>query len=274
MFKDFRKQRKQNQQWWDEVSLIHTQPNSVYKIEDFKSGKLTLHNLEKQELGRVQGKTLLHLQCHIGLDTLSWSRLGAKVTGIDISGKAINFAKKITKELNFNSTFFQLDIFDIPYSKLINQQYDIVYTSYGILPWISHIQKWAEIIYSLTKRGGVFYIVDFHPFSYTIDVDEQFNVKITRKYFYENEPNCYKNEPDYVNTNYIAKNSIYTWNWNLGDVVTSLVNAGFKIVFLHEFDYSPEKCILNMKKNDLGYWYIPGMEKKVPLAFSIKALKQ
>lgn len=268
-----REQRQKNKEWWDEVVPVHLRAKEVYKIKELKAGCITLDNTEIKEIGIVKDKTLIHLQCHIGLDTLSWAKLGAQVTGVDMSTQAINSAREIANDTKTSCDFIELDIFDIPSSNLFKKQYDIVYTSYGILPWISDIEKWAEILYELTIKGGIFYMIDFHPIIYTIDIDYDYTIQIVRDYFHSNNPNIYYNEADYADPNYTSNKSIYTWNWSLGDVITSLSSAGFKINFLHEFNYSKEKVYSNLKKNELGYWYIPGFESKIPLIFSVKASK-
>ncbi|MHA2122091.1 MAG: class I SAM-dependent methyltransferase [Promethearchaeota archaeon] len=133
---------------WNELVDINAK-SKLYDLEGFKSGKTSLHSLELQELGEVKGKTLLHLQCHFGMDTLSWARLGAQVTGVDFSENAISLARELSSELDIPARFIQSNLYNIPVA--IKEKFDIVYTSYGVLCWLPDLLKWAQVISSCLK---------------------------------------------------------------------------------------------------------------------------
>ncbi|UCB52608.1 MAG: class I SAM-dependent methyltransferase, partial [Candidatus Zixiibacteriota bacterium] len=145
---------KQNLKHWNEVTPIHRK-SEFYGVEGFKAGRCTLMPLEREELGDVSGKTLLHLQCHFGLDTLSWARLGARVTGVDFSEKAIDLAKSLSKELGIDADFVHSNIYHLP--DVLKGEFDIAYTSHGVLCWLPDLAEWGRIIARFLKPGGTFY---------------------------------------------------------------------------------------------------------------------
>ena len=145
---------------WDERTPVHAASES-YDVEGFKAGRITLHDVERGEMGDVSGKTLLHLQCHFGLDTMSWARLGAKATGVDFSDAAIDLARSLNSELDLDVRFIRSNVYDLP--DVLDEQFDIVFTSVGVLCWLPDLDKWASVVSHHLKPGGMFYILDGHP---------------------------------------------------------------------------------------------------------------
>src|SRR5947209_13048063 len=154
---------KANLDWWNDAAQIHAQ-GDAYELAAFKSGKSKLKPLELAEVGDVAGKSLLHLQCHFGLDTLSWARLGALVTGLDFSPAAIEAATQLAGETGLATTanFVCADVYDAP-AALQKRAYDIVYTGHGALIWLPDIDRWAWTVRSLLRPGGRLYLAEFHP---------------------------------------------------------------------------------------------------------------
>ena len=266
------KYRKRNKAWWDEVVAIHLKTRGFYKIDDLKSGKSTLRNPEIKELGNIKNKKILHLQCHFGLDSISLALDGANVTAVDISEKAITLAKKLSKDINSSVNFICSDIYNLP--MILDDKFDIVFCSYGVLYWLSDLKIWAKIINNYLKKGGFLYFVDFHPIANVIACDDDYNIIFEQNYFStSNKPESWEEERDYANPNYISKNPVYTWKWTVGDLISSLVEAKLQIEFFHEFDFCPEKIIENMQKDNKGNWFVPGIKSKIPLLFSLKAKK-
>ena len=151
-----------NRESWNERVPVHA-ASDFYDVEGFKSGRITLMDIERREIGDVSGKTLLHLQCHFGLDTMSRSRLGAKATGIDFSDAAIDQARSLNEDMVLDVRFICSNLYDLP--DALEEQFDIVFTSYGVLTWLPDIGRWAQAVSNHLKPGGVFYIVEFHPFA-------------------------------------------------------------------------------------------------------------
>jgi len=158
-----------NREHWDEATDIHARGN-VYGIEDFKAGRYQLHRIEVEEVGDVAGKRLLHLQCHFGLDTLSWARRGAIVTGVDFSPKALALARRLAAESGIDARFIESNVYDAPAA--LNERFDIVFCSYGVLCWLPDLPRWGEIVARYLEPGGIFYIADAHPFIRVFPTDD------------------------------------------------------------------------------------------------------
>src|SRR6266852_5932566 len=142
---------KANLDWWNEVVGVHAQ-GDTYGLERFKAGMSKLKYLEREEVGEVTGKSLLHLQCHFGMDTLSWARLGASVTGVDFSEEAIALAQSLSQELAIPARFLQTNIYDLP--DVLDEQFDLVFTSYGAICWLPDLKPWGQLIARYLKPGG------------------------------------------------------------------------------------------------------------------------
>nr|MBP9192357.1 class I SAM-dependent methyltransferase [Ignavibacteria bacterium] len=155
-----------NKASWNESVAIHKN-SDFYELKEFKEGMNKLHDLEREELGDITGKSVLHLQCHFGMDTLSLERLGAEVTGVDFSEEGIRTAEEIRDELGMKAEFVLSDIYSLPLK--LDKKFDIVFTSYGVLLWLPDLDKWAKIISHFLKDDGFFYIAEMHPFGYVFD---------------------------------------------------------------------------------------------------------
>ncbi len=263
---------KSNRLLWDELTLEHKKGNNVYSIQDFKSGKITLSKTEIEELGDISGKKILHLQCHFGLDTLSLARMGAKVTGVDFSGKSISLARSLSKELKIDAKFICVDIYNL--LGVLKEKFDIVFTSYGVLLWLPDLKKWAEIISHFLKPKGIFYIIEGHPFSMTLkNSGKGINLSVKKPYFHFTNPIEGKKEKDYADKRKQLKNIVYTWTHSISDVINSLIKSGLRIDYLHEFPYSHEAHYSNMELKKEGWWF-KGKRKIIPLMFSIHATKE
>lgn len=258
-----------NKKFWNERVTIH-KTSELYELKNFKKGKNKLHTLERKELGDVKGKTILHLQCHFGMDTLSLSMLGASVTGIDFSEDAIREAKSLNKELRLDAEFILSDVYSLP--EKLYKKFDIVFTSYGVLTWLPDLKGWAEVVSHYLKDNGFFYIAEVHPSSMVFenegDVKE---LKIKNPYFRKTKPIEFLVEGSYADSEAKTKNNkTYEWLYSLTDVFTSLLNAKLKIEYFHEFPFTVYQQFPFMKRGEDGYWR---MEEEIPLLFSIKAIK-
>jgi SAM-dependent methyltransferase len=261
-----------NRAHWNEVVPSHA-GSASYDVDGFKAGKNTLRSIEREELGDVSGKSLLHLQCHFGLDTMSWARLGAQATGIDFSQEAISLAQSLSRELGMDARFVCSDIYGL--RGTLTGEFDIVFTSYGIKAWLPDMAEWARIAAHFLKPGGTFYMVELHPlgsmFEYDTDTGE-----LTWAYSYSSEPQPLRCEDThtYAASNAAVRNPVvYEWSHSLGEVVTSLINAGLSIEYLHEFPYCCYRPFPCMTRGDDGWWRLPEKYRDIPMLFSIKARK-
>jgi SAM-dependent methyltransferase len=258
-----------NRELWNELTLIHSRSN-YYDVEGFKSGKSTLRPIELEELGDVYGKSLLHLQCHFGLDTLSWARLGARVTGVDFSDRAIDLARRLSKEVGIEASFVQSDIYDLPEN--LDGQFDIVFTSYGVLCWLPDLGRWAEIIARFMKPGGTFYMVADHPLNNIFESkkDSQ-ELKVAYPYFHSPEPTEWGPGSSYADPKAKVSHPSYEWTHSLSDVFNALISAGLRIEFVHEFPVCAYQRFPFMEQDEDGWWRLKG--DNIPLTFSLKATK-
>lgn len=249
---------------WTEIN----KNSRLYRLDEFKAGANVLKSIELEELTEVSGKSMLHLQCHFGLDTLSWARMGAIVTGIDFSPKAINLARSIADECGIPGRFICSDLFDLP--DALDEQFDIVFTSYGALTWLGDMGQWAEIVSRYLKPGGVFYMVEFHPLFSAID-DEGVTLKFP--YFSTPEPMKFEKERNYSDPDAEFMADAYEWSHSVGEVVSALIDAGLRIDFLHEFPYSPTKGAPCLVENKPGKYVLEKYPGLLPIVYSIKATR-
>ncbi|MBT8261086.1 MAG: class I SAM-dependent methyltransferase [Bacteroidia bacterium] len=255
-----------NKTTWNEKVKDHTN-SEMYDLEAFRNGKSSLMPYELEALGDVKGKSLLHLQCHFGQDTLSWSRLGAKCIGVDISDEGIKYAKKLNKELNLNAEFVCCNVLDT--SRYVNEKFEIVFTSYGTIGWLPDLRPWGKMIAERLKSGGTFYIAEFHPIVWMFDY---LDGTPFMKYSYNQDEVIYEEyQGTYADTNSEIISKEYGWNHGLGEVVTSLTEAGLRIEHLKEYDESPYNVLPDLVKTKSGMYTTK--EKLYPLIFTLKATK-
>jgi SAM-dependent methyltransferase len=258
-----------NLEHWNEVTPIHAR-SAFYDVEGFKKGRNTLESIELEEVGDVSGKSLLHLQCHFGMDTLSWARLGANVTGVDFSEDAIDLARSLSKELGIEASFISSDIYDLP--KVLNKKFDIVFTSRGVLCWLPDLNKWAEVISHFLKPGGIFYIVEGHPSMMVFDDSKDATeLKVRYSYFHKPEPDRWEPDGSYADRNAKVTTPSYEWTHSMGDIINALISSGLRIEFVHEFTLCSWRRFPFMEQDEAGWWRIKG--DKIPLTFSLKATK-
>ena len=254
-----------NRELWDAWTDINA-GSDFYDLEAFRAGASSLKPVELEELGDVRGKTLLHLQCHFGLDTLSWARQGARVTGMDFSPAAIELARSLAAELDLPAHFVASDIYDLP--NRLDGEFDVVFTSYGVIDWLHDLDTWGRIAASFLKPGGTFYMVEFHPLALTFDDDGR---PFHHSYFPSSKPIRTVESGSYADPGAELIHVSYAWSHSLGEIVTALAAAGLRIEYLHEFPYSPYDCFGFTTETEPGKAVIPGFEDKAPLLFSLKA---
>lgn len=256
-----------NKKWWNNVTAIHAR-SKLYDLPGFKKGKNSLFSIEKEEIENVKNKKLLHLMCHFGMDTLSWGRLGAEVTGVDIADKSIQLAKKLSKETGIPGTFICSDVYDLP--KVLDKKFDIIFMSYGVLCWLSNLKKWVKVINHFLKPGGIFYISELHPFTNVLSYDFKFNFN-----YFDKGPNIDDSSGTYADWNADIKGSTYLWSYTISDVINALIQEGLKIEYVHEFPFTMYDQFPGfMKLNKRGQYVLKNKEIQIPLLFSLKATKQ
>ena len=256
-----------NRSSWNAKVESHLK-SDFYFVDEFVKGRTSLNSIELDLLGDVKGKQILHLQCHFGQDSISLSRLGAKVTGMDLADKAIDAARQLSTKCATDTEFVLSDIYDLP--NVLNKKYDIVYTSYGTIGWLPDLDQWAGVISHFLKPGGKFIFVEFHPFVWMYD-DDFTHVK----YSYFNEQPIYETyEGTYADQNAQLIQDYIMWNHPTSEVLTALLNHGLAVDSFQEYDWSPYPCFRHNEEVEEGKYRIPQFGNKVPHLFSLVATKK
>lgn len=256
-----------NRESWNKRTDVHLE-SDFYDLDNFIKGKTSLNSIELNLLGNLKGKSILHLQCHFGQDSISLSRLGAEVTGVDLSNKAIESAKKLAQKTNSNATFICSDIYDLP--NHLNKQFDIVFTSYGTIGWLPDLNKWAQIVSKFLKPNGQFVFVEFHPVVWMFD--DEF-IKIGYRYF-NSGAIVETSNGTYADKNADISPKSVTWNHSFSEVLNNLIKNGLEINQFDEFDYSPYNCFNETIEFEPNKFRIKHLEDKIPMVYSILATKK
>lgn len=267
---DNKKYYDQNRELWDKLTAINAK-SSMYDMAAFKRGQTTLDPIEISELGDVRGKSILHLQCHFGQDTMSLARLGARVTGVDFSDEAIKLAKSLSAELGIPAEFICCNIYDLP--QHLNREFDIVFTSGGVLCWLNDLGAWARLVDRYLKLDGTFYIREFHPITGVYDCTNPKELSAHWPYFQSAEPQVWEVSGAYSDHEAKLDCKSCEWQHPLSDVVNALLSVDLKLEFLHEFPYCSYDCFPFLEKGGDGRWRFPGGKELIPLMFSLKAVK-
>ncbi|WP_314243340.1 class I SAM-dependent methyltransferase [Empedobacter tilapiae] len=256
-----------NKQSWNNRTEAHLK-SDFYNLEEFIKGATSLNSIELDLLGDIKGKSILHLQCHFGQDTISLNRLGANVIGIDLSDKAIESARKIAIDTNSTAEFICCDLYDI--ENHLDKQFDIVFTSYGTITWLPDLDQWGKLISKFLKPNGKFVFAEFHPVVWMFD--DNFD-KIGYNYF--NVESIIETENGtYADRNADISQSYVTWNHSMSEVITSLIDNGMELKQFQEYDYSPYNCFNKTFEFEPKKYRIKHLENKIPMVYSIVAKKK
>ncbi len=255
-----------NKKSWNNRTEHHYE-SDFYDVEGFIKGDTSLNEIELNLLGDIKGKKILHLQCHFGQDTLSLARLGAEVTGVDFSDKAIQKANELAAKTDVSATFICCDIYELP--EHLTEQFDLVYTSYGTIGWLPDLNTWSKIISMFLVPNGQFYFIEFHPVVWMFDDDFK-----RVKYNYFNSGAIKETEEGtYADRNAEISGECVVWNHSMSEVINSLITKGMTINSLNEFDYSPYDCFNNTIEIEKKKFRIRGLDNKIPLVLAIVATK-
>lgn len=258
----FDKYLKINKEAWNKRTPIHIK-SDFYNNAEIINGGNSLNTIELNAIGDVRDKTLLHLQCHFGQDSISFARMGAKVTAVDFSDVSINEAKKMAKETKINIDFIENNILDLNLSK----KFDIIFSSYGVIGWIPDLNKWGKTISKHLKKGGLFLLTEFHPFLELIK-------KNGYDYFYNPKPDIETNHGTYTDGGKEIVTTTCWWNHSLTNIFSALESNGLKLTSFEEFDYSPY-LLENMIKKTKGKYVLENRKNNsTPYVFNLKATKK
>ena len=265
---------RENNALWDEWTRIH-ETSDFYDLEGFKRGGIRLRRDELEEIGPVDGLDVLHVQCHFGLDTLSFARLGARVTGADFSAAGVELARRVAAEIGFpEARFVQSSVDDLPAN--LEGNLDLVYTSRGVLGWLPDIRVWAQVVAHFVRPGGRFYIAEIHPVANAFENEgvARGELRLTYPHWEHEAPLSFPVHGSYADeTAEVVTTTEHGWDHGLGEIVTALIDAGLEIRSLREYPYLEWKLDF-LEERDDGRWYLPGdLDGRMPLFFSILATK-
>ena len=251
---------------WNQKTDFHLK-SDFYGLEEFIKGKSSLKEIELALLGDVKGKSILHLQCHFGQDTITLARMGAVTIGLDFSDNAIDAAKDLAQKTNVDAKFVCANVYDT--RQYVKEQFDIVFTSYGTIGWLEDLSKWAEVIAQSLKKGGKLVFVEFHPVLWMFDNDFDY---VQYSYFKEEAIVEYLQGTYADKTADIQAESI-SWNHSLTEVFEALLQHGLTIKTFKEYNYSPYDCFAGCQKIGTDRYVIEKMGNKLPMVYAIVADK-
>lgn len=258
-----------NRHLWDTWAPHHV-TSDFYAVDTFRAGGSTLKRVELDGVGDVRGKSLLHLQCHFGLDTLSWARRGAYVTGADFSLPAVEAARALADELDLPAAFVHSNLYDLPGH--LDGEFDVVFTSSGVLGWLPDMDGWARVIAHFLRPGGLFFIYEAHPFLLLFDeTRDDAELRLRWPYFHQDEPLAFQDEVSYATPDVAAPADARYWVHSLSDIIGSLLRAGLVLDSFEELPFLSWQHLPWMVQRDDGSWVFPPDAPELPLSFTLRA---
>lgn len=265
--------RAANRANWDDRVPIHLGADE-YRVEALIRDPKLLSAVvthDRAVFGDVRGRTLLHAQCHIGTDTLSWARLGAQVTGFDFSADAIAAARSLATRMALPARFIEAELYAA--ADIIPQSFDLVYTGVGAICWLPDIAGWARMMAHFCRPGGRFFIRDAHPMLMALALRDDSVLEVTEPYFEQPQPTRWENDGTYAGTGTVARTITYEWNHGLGEIVTALLEAGFRIDAFREHRSAEWRALGHMVADGERWVLPPAQRDRLPLMFSIRATR-
>lgn len=261
---------------WNERADIHRRDETgFYGIQQLLAGENLLTPIEQAELPPLVGKRVVHLQCHIGTDTLSLKRLGpAEVVGIDFSPRALEHARALAEQTGLAARFVEGSVFDA--QQLVGTGYDLAFTTWGTIGWLDDIEAWARAVAGVLRPGGQFYFADSHPLAQLFEDVPTGGIAL--QYDYEtpyDQPISNDEEFTYnLSQQRLTSTRTYEWHHSVSRVLNALISAGLSIDFVHEHYELPWMMFSNMVAGSPRMFRLPEGHVRLPLAWSIAAAKQ
>ena len=254
-----------NRDLWNAWTPIHA-GSAFYDVAGFRAGRCSLKGVEREALGDVRGRRILHLQCHIGLDTLSLARLGAETVGIDYSDEAIAFARTLARDTGLAADFHCCNVYDT--GGLGLAPFDIVFASYGVLHWLPDLAGLGRLIARMLKPGGFFYIVDFHPLFNMLD---ETGTRFVFPYFPGTGPVAQVKKGACMDPGAPIERTAYEWPHSLGEIVTAVAQAPLRVTALREYPFMMFNCLDYLEDIGGGRYGMKDRAHSLPLMFSLRA---
>jgi SAM-dependent methyltransferase len=259
--------------WGDRAKLHATDPTGSYRIDEVVAGGDSLYAIEAAELGSVAGRRIIHLQCHIGLDTISLARRGAIATGLDFSPHAIAAARDIAARAGHAVRFVEANVYDAPAA--LGETYDMAFVTWGTITWLPDIARWARVVADVLAPGGVLYFADTHPLAAAL---EEVEGRLTPTYAWRTraeEPLAFDQAHTYTgDRRALEHRRAYNWIHPISDLLTALAAAGLRLDWLHEHELLPYRLFPMMTPaGPRGLFELPAGIPRVPLSLSLMAHK-
>jgi SAM-dependent methyltransferase len=267
--------RAVNRANWDERVAIHLGA-PLYELDSLRAGRGRLHPIEAAEIGPLEGRRVLHLQCHFGRGSLILLQQGAaEVTGLDFSAPAIAAARALAAELGLagRARFVEADLYDAPAAIPEPQAFDLVYVTWGAICWLPDIRRWAEVAAHFVKPGGALYLAEGHPAALVLDdlAPPAGDMPGWFVPYFQREPLVLDDPTDYADASARLRNRrSYCWLHPLGDIITALIDAGLTLRWLHEHATVPWRMFRLLVEGEDGHYRWPA-RPWLPLAFSLRA---
>lgn len=260
---------------WDDRAIAHA-ASSEYGLERFIEDRSFLSNVVRFDLprlGAVDGLDAVHLQCHLGTDTISLARLGARMTGLDFSSQSLAHATRLAEQSGSAVRFVQADVYDA-LSVLTAASFDLVYTGIGALCWLPDMRRWAQVVAALLRPGGRLFLREMHPMLGTLITDEE-RLLVDDSYFERSEPAVYDEGGTYVDTDHEFTATVtHQWSHSLGEVVSALFEAGLQLTGLVEHDSVPWRAMKGvMQSDDQGEWRLTDRPWRLAASYTLQAAR-
>ena len=262
-----------NRRNWDERAAIHARDTTGdYMLDRFRAGEDALHEIEAAELGDISGKRVLHLQCHIGRDTLCLVRRGATVTGLDFSGAALDVARRLSAETGLKANFVEGTVDQAP--DLTPGPFDLVFATWGTICWLPDMKKWAMVIASVLAPGGELYFADAHP---AFNVLEEVAGNLVPSHDFQtpaDRPLQFAGETTYTgDPTILSHQATREWIHSLSSVLGGLIDAGLTITMFREHEVLPWRGLTTLVPASERMWRLPDGMPRIPLSYSVRARK-
>ncbi len=262
-----------NRNNWDARTPIHV-ASEFYGLNEARDSGHWFADFEWPDLGDLTGRDVLHLQCHLGTETLAFAERGATTTGLDFSGAAVAEARRIARDAGREVTYVEADVHDAV-DALDGRRFDVVYTGKGALWYLPDLARWARTVAGLLRPGGFLYLVEFHPLLQSLgavpEPGEQ-HLRLRQDYLGGRGPLRVEVAHTYTDGPPLDQaTTCYEWRHGLGDIVTALLGAGLSIEVLRETELLPWPRFPGMVPADGGWWRLPDHDPKIPLMFALRA---
>lgn len=257
-----------NKEAWEKLIPVHLS-GDYYDFDAFYAGRLRMRPIEDAELPPVDGTTLLQLGCHLGLEIMLLAQRGYVVAGVDLSDKAIDWAREAALKVGSSARFATCDLFDV--RSHFDEKFDLVYISYGVLPYVGDLDRLATLVADCLAPGGALYIAEVHPLFYALSYDCcPEGHPVVSGYFHPSEHYRLDRKGSYVDRHDDVTSSVHVWGHTMADVVTAICDAGFRLEFLHEFPFTTYPGRDYLERRVDGTWVLPA-NAELPLSYSLRA---